>query len=196
MNIAGVTTRKMVGKLSLRASVTSELYFDQVKLPQSAMLLKSVCGMKAPLSCLSQARYGISWGVIGAAEACFEEARRYINDRILFDVALASKQLVQVKMARMATKITHAQLLATRLGQLKEAGKLHPSQISMAKQANVESALEVARTCRDILGGNGIMAEYQAMRHMCNLETVYTYEGTNDIHLLIVGGEICGKPAL
>ncbi|MCX6123576.1 MAG: acyl-CoA dehydrogenase family protein, partial [Proteobacteria bacterium] len=192
----GFTVRKMTGKLSLRASVTSELYFDRVRLPKSSMLPKSDCGMKAPLTCLTQARFGIAWGVLGAAEACFEEVVKYVKDRVVFGGPLASKQLIQVKLATMATKITQAQLLAFRLGQLKESKQLHHSQVSMAKQANVAMALDVARTCRDILGGNGIMSEYQSMRHMCNLETVYTYEGTNDIHLLIVGGEIAGSPAL
>lgn len=192
----GFTVKKMTGKLSLRASVTSELYFDNVELPKSAMLPKSTGGMKCPLSCLTQARYGIAWGVLGAAEACFEEARVYVRDRILFGEPLAQKQLIQMKLATMATRITQGQLLAFRLGQLKEAKELHHSHVSMAKQANVQMALEVARMSRDVLGANGIMSEYQAMRHMCNLETVYTYEGTNDIHLLIVAGEITGSPAL
>ncbi len=192
----GFTAKKMTGKLSLRASVTSELYFDNIELPKSAMLPLSTAGMKCPLSCLTQARYGIAWGVLGAAEACFDEAVRYVADRVVFEKPLASKQLVQIKLATMASKITQAQLLAFRLGQLKVSGKLHHVQVSMAKQNNVQMALEVARTCRDILGGNGIMIEYQSMRHMCNLETVYTYEGTNDIHLLIVGNEITGELAL
>lgn len=192
----GFTARKMVGKLSLRASITSELYFDNVELPASAMLPKSTGGLKCPLSCLTQARYGIAWGVLGAAEACFDEVVNYVKDRVLFSGPLASKQLIQAKLATMASRITQGQLLALRLGQLKNAKKLHHAQVSMAKQNNVQMALEVARMCRDILGGNGIMIEYQSMRHMCNLETVYTYEGTNDIHLLIVGGEITGSPAL
>lgn len=195
-NSKGFTARKMTGKLSLRASVTSELYFDNIELDKSAMLPKSTVGMKAPLSCLTQARYGIAWGVLGAAEACFDEAVDYTRDRIIFDKPLAAKQLVQVKLATMASRITQAQLLAMRLGQLKQSGKLHHSHVSMAKQNNVQMALDVARTCRDILGGNGIMIEYQSMRHMCNLETVFTYEGTNDIHLLIVGGQITGLNAL
>lgn len=195
-NSKGFTARKMVGKLSLRASVTSELYFDRVELPASALMPKSTSGLKCPLSCLTQARYGIAWGVLGAAEACFDEAVNYVKDRVLFGGPLASKQLIQAKLATMASRITQGQLLALRLGQLKDAKKMHHAQVSMAKQNNVQMALEVARTCRDILGGNGIMIEYQSMRHMCNLETVYTYEGTNDIHLLIVGGEITGSPAL
>jgi glutaryl-CoA dehydrogenase len=192
----GFTVKKMTGKLSLRASVTSELYFDQVELPASAMLPKSEGGLKCALSCLTQARYGIAWGVLGAAEACFDEVVNYVKDRIVFGGPLSSKQLIQAKLAEMATRITQGQLLALRLGQLKDAKKMHHSQVSMAKQNNVKMALEVARMARDILGGNGIMIEYQSMRHMCNLETVYTYEGTNDIHLLIVGGEIVGSPAL
>lgn len=192
----GFTARKMAGKLSLRASITSELYFDQVELPLTAILPKSTGGMKCPLSCLTQARYGIAWGVLGAAEACFDEAVSYVKDRVLFNGPLASKQLIQMKLATIATRITQGQLLALRLGQLKDVKKMHHVQVSMAKQNNVQMSLEVARVCRDILGANGIMIEYQAMRHMCNLETVFTYEGTNDIHLLIVGGEIAGSPAL
>lgn len=187
----GFTIRKMTGKLSLRASVTSELYFDNVKLPKSA-LMPGTTGLKSALMCLTQARYGIAWGAVGAAESCFDEAVAYTRDRILFGKALAGFQLVQRKLAIMCTKITQAQLLADRLGQLKDSGEMVPAHVSMAKQANVEMALEVARTCRDILGGNGIMVEYKSMRHMCNLETVYTYEGTNDIHLLVMGQQITG----
>jgi glutaryl-CoA dehydrogenase len=184
----------MAGKLSLRASVTSELYFDNVKIPKSAMLPKTV-GLKNALMCLSQARYGIAWGVIGAAEACFDEAVGYTKERILFGKSLSSFQLIQQKIALMATEITKAQLLALRLGQLKVEDKIHFSHVSMAKQNNCKMALDIARTCRDMLGGNGIMDEYKSMRHMCNLETVFTYEGTNDIHTLIVGGHIVGKTA-
>lgn len=193
-DLGGFTVKKMENKLSLKASVTSELYFDNVKLPKDAVLPKST-GLKDALSCLTQARYGIAWGVIGAAEACYDEACNYTKDRILFNRSLDSFQLVQRKLAIILTDITKAQLLALRLGQLKDKGDLHFSHVSMAKQNNVEMALQTARTCRDILGANGIMLEYQAMRHMCNLETVYTYEGTNDIHLLIVGAQITGKPA-
>jgi len=190
----GFEARKMTGKLSLRASVTSELYFDNVKLPKSALLPKSE-GLKSALACLTQARYGIAWGVLGAAEACFDEAVAYTKDRILFGKPLATKQLIQRKLALMCTQITQGQLLALRLGQLKNEGKMNFAHVSMAKQNNVELALNTARTCRDILGGNGIMVEYKSMRHMCNLETVYTYEGTNDVHLLIVGSQITGEPA-
>lgn len=190
----GMTVKTMQGKLSLRASVTSELYFDNVLIPKDH-LLPDALGMKAALSCLTQARYGIAWGAVGAAEACYEEVLAYVHERKLFGTALASKQLIQRKLALMLTDITHAQLLALRLGQLKNTGKLRFVQVSMAKQANVAAALQVARTCRDMLGANGIMDEYKTMRHMCNLETVSTYEGTNDIHLLILGQDITGKAA-
>lgn len=190
----GLTVQKMEGKLSLRASITSELYFDSVKLPKDSILPKSN-GLKSALSCLTQARYGIAWGVVGAAEACFDEAAEYVKTRSLFGRTLDHSQLIQRKLAIMISRITQAQLVALRLGQLKDEGKMHYGHVSLAKQNNVEMALEVARTCRDILGANGIMIEYKSMRHMCNLETVYTYEGTNDIHLLIVGQEVTGVPA-
>ena len=190
----GFTVRKMEGKLSLRASITSELYFDNVKLPKSAQLPKAA-GLKSPLMCLSQARYGIAWGVLGAAESCFDEVVDYTKTRIVFGKPLAAMQLIQRKLAIMCTAITQGQLLALRLGQLKNEGKLHFSHVSMAKQSNVEMALNCARTARDMLGGNGIMVEYKSMRHMCNLETVFTYEGTNDVHLLIVGNQITGIQA-
>lgn len=190
----GFSVRKMEGKLSLRASITSELYFDNVEIPENAILPKSN-GLSSPLSCLTQARYGIAWGVLGAAESCFDEVCNYTKDRILFGKALNTKQLIQVKLARMLSRITQGQLLALRLGQLKNQGDLHFTQVSMGKQNNCEMALETARTARDILGGNGIMDEYKTMRHMCNLETVITYEGTNDIHLLILGSEITGHQA-
>lgn len=190
----GFSAKKMEGKLSLRASVTSELYFDQVQLPESSILPKAE-GLKAPLSCLTQARYGIAWGAIGAATACFDEVVAYVKERKVFGATLATKQLIQYKLAEMMVKITNAQLLALRLGQLKVEEKLHFAQVSMGKQHNVKIALEVARMARDILGGNGIMDEYCTMRHMCNLETVYTYEGTNDIHMLIMGQQITGEAA-
>ena len=193
-NAKGFSAKKMEGKLSLRASITSELYFDNIKLPKDAVLPKSD-GLKAALGCLTQARYGIAWGVIGAAEACFDEAVNYVKDRVTFGKPIGHTQLVQRKLALMMSRITQAKLLALRLGQLKNEGKLHFAHVSMGKQNNVEMALEVARQCRDVLGGNGIMVEYKAMRHMCNLETVYTYEGTNDIHLLIMGSEIIGHQA-
>ena len=193
-DLPGVTVRLMKGKLSLRASVTSELYFDAVKLPKSAILPKAA-GLKAALACLTQARYGIAWGVLGAAEACFAEALAYASDRRLFAKPLAGFQLVQRKLALMASAITQGQLLALRLGQLKDAGAMHFAQVSLAKQNNVAMALQTARTCRDILGANGIMLEYKCMRHMCNLETVFTYEGTDDIHALILGQHLTGIAA-
>ena len=194
LKLPGIKVVKMQNKLSLRASVTSELIFDQVRIPKSSLLPKTE-GLKSALQCLNQARFGISWGVIGAAEACFVEALNFTKNRILFNKTLSSFQLVQRKLAIMATKITQSQLLIYRLSQIKEQKKLQPAQVSLAKQVCVETALEVARTCRDILGANGIMDEYKTMRHLCNLETVSTYEGTNDIHLLILGQEITGTPA-
>ncbi len=188
-NSKGFMAKKMEGKISLRASVTSELYFDNVELSEDSILPKSE-GIKSALQCLNQARYGISWGVLGAAEACYDEAVNFAKSRILFGKALVHKQLVQRKLAIMLSKITQGQLLALRLGQLKNEGKLQHYHVSLAKQSNVEASLEIARMARDILGANGIMDEYKSMRHMCNLETVYTYEGTNDIHLLVLGKEI------
>ncbi|MBC7660038.1 MAG: acyl-CoA dehydrogenase family protein [Chitinophagaceae bacterium] len=194
MDQKGIEKRRMKGKMSLRASVTSELYFTDVKLPKDA-LLPGTEGLKSALACLSEARYGIAWGVLGAAESCFSEALAYVKDRILFNKPLASFQLVQKKLATMATEITQAQLLAWRLGSLKGEKHHHFAQVSMAKQANVAMALRTARECRDILGANGIMLEYKSMRHMCNLESVSTYEGTSDIHSLIVGAYLTGIPA-
>ena len=190
----GVSVKKMSGKLSMRASITSELYFDRVSLPHSALLPKSD-GLKSALSCLTQARYGIAWGVLGAAEACFGEATNYVKDRILFGEPLAGKQLIQRKLAIMLSRLTQGQLLALRVGQLKNNDELQFDQVSLAKQNNCELALDIARNCRDILGANGIMDEYVVMRHLCNLETVITYEGTNDIHLLIIGAAITGRNA-
>lgn len=190
----GVVVKKMTGKLSLKASVTSELYFDRVRLSGDSML-PGALGIKAALKCLTQARYGISWGVIGAAEACFDEAVNYVSDRKTFGRVLGENQLVQRKLALILSRITQAKLLAFRLGQIYQSGRMHHSQVSLAKQNNVEMALDTARACRDILGANGIMIEYVTMRHMCNLESVYTYEGTNDIHLLVLGAEITGHAA-
>ena len=194
MATPGVKAVAMHGKLSLRASITSELFFDQVKLPKDAILPKT-SGLKSALACLNHARYGIAWGVLGAAEACFDEVVSYTRDRILFNKPLASCQLVQKKLATIVTDITQGQLLAWRLGQLKDTEQLHFAQVSMAKQANVAMALRTARTCRDMLGANGIMLEYKSMRHMCNLESVSTYEGTSDIHSLIIGQHITGLAA-
>ncbi|MEZ4741225.1 MAG: acyl-CoA dehydrogenase family protein [Bdellovibrionota bacterium] len=190
----GFKAVKMEGKLSLRASITSELYFDNVKISKDSILPETV-GLKSALECLNQARYGIAWGVIGAAECCLGEAVSYAKTRVLFSKPLATKQLVQRKIAIMLSKITQAQLLSFRIGQLKDNKVLNYVQVSMAKQNNCEVALEVARICRDILGANGIMDEYKIMRHMCNLETVITYEGTNDIHLLIMGAAVTDEQA-
>ncbi|MBI3820586.1 MAG: acyl-CoA dehydrogenase family protein [Planctomycetes bacterium] len=181
-------------KWSLRSSVTSELVLDDVCVPDSARLPKAE-GLKAPLSCLTQARYGIAWGGVGAAMACFDEALNYSKTRIVFDKPLAGFQIPQMKLAEMATQITLGQMLATRVGRLKEAGRLSHFQISMAKRNNIHMALQIARACRDMLGANGILLEYQSGRHMCNLETVYTYEGTHDIHTLAIGEAVTGIPA-
>ena len=192
--LAGLRFKSTENKLSMRASITSELVLSEVKVPKDAVLPKAK-GLGTALDCLNQARFGIVWGVVGAAEACYEETRHYVSGRRSFGGTLASKQLVQMKLATMLAKITQAQLLALRLAQLKEAGKLHYSQVSLGKLANVEMALEVARTCREILGGNGILGSFNTMRHLCNLETVLTYEGTHDIHALIVGQQITGESA-
>lgn len=190
----GFKAVEIKGKLSLRASDTAELFFDNVEVPLDH-ILPEVEGLKGPLSCLSQARYGIAWGGIGAAQACFDEALAYAKSRIQFDVPIASFQMVQDKLTWMATEITKGQLLMHRLGTLKDQGKIKPHQISMAKMNNVWVGLESARKARDILGGSGILDEYSCMRHMCNLESVYTYEGTHDIHKLIVGHALTGIPA-
>lgn len=190
----GFQALKIEDKFSLRASVTSELVLEDVEVGEDA-ILPNVAGMRGPLSCLSQARYGICWGVIGAASSCYETALSYAKDRVQFDRPIAGFQLVQNKLVHMVSEITKAQWLTLRLGRLKEAGKVRPAQISLAKRNNVFHALEIARMARDVLGGNGIMFEYPIGRHMMNLETVYTYEGTHDIHTLIVGQEITGLAA-
>jgi glutaryl-CoA dehydrogenase len=190
----GFKAEQMHGKLSLRASVTSELYFDKCWIPEENRL-PGTGSMKAPLACLSQARYGISWGAIGAASACYDCALRYAQSRVMFSRPIAGFQLVQRKLVEMIVEITKAQLLSLRLGRLKDAGKVRPEQISLAKMNNVSKALEIARLARDILGGNGIMDEYPIMRHMLNLETVNTYEGTEDVHRLIIGKDITGFDA-
>lgn len=182
------------GKFSLRASVTSELILENCEVP-AENLLPEAKGLKAPLSCLSQARYGIAWGALGAAMACYDTALNYAKTRIQFDKPIASFQLVQQKLVYMLTEITKGQLLAWRLGQLKDQGKIRHPQISMAKMNNVKIALDIARMARDILGANGIADEYPIMRHMNNLESVYTYEGTHDIHCLTVGRDITGIAA-
>lgn len=190
----GFTALKIDDKWSLRASVTSELILEDVEVSADA-ILPGVSGMRGPLSCLSQARYGICWGAIGAAIGCYESALDYAGSRIQFSRPIAGFQLVQQKLTHMITEITKAQCLTLRLGRLKEAGKIRPAQISMAKRNNVHHALEIARMARDVLGGNGIMYEYPPGRHMMNLETVSTYEGTHDIHTLIVGQDITGLAA-
>ncbi|MFQ5843966.1 MAG: acyl-CoA dehydrogenase family protein [Planctomycetota bacterium] len=181
-------------KHSLRASVTSELILQDVEVPEQSVL-PGVQGLKGPLTCLSQARSGIAWGVCGAAMACYDEARRYALSRIQFDKPIASFQLVQTKLAEMLTEITKMQLMNLQLGRLKEQGRATAARISMAKRNACHHSLQIARTCRDMLGANGITSEYQVMRHMCNLESVYTYEGTHDIHGLILGEAITGIPA-
>jgi glutaryl-CoA dehydrogenase len=190
----GFTAPEMKGKLSLRASVTSELVLQDVVVPDSARL-PGVKGLKGPLSCLTQARYGIVWGAIGAAMACYDEALNYSKTRVQFGKPIGGFQLVQAKLAECVTEITKMQLLAWRLGRLKEAGKASHFQVSMAKRNNVGWALKIARICRDILGANGILDEYQTMRHMVNLESVNTYEGTFDIHTLAIGEAVTGIAA-
>ncbi len=190
----GFSAQDIKGKFSLRASVTSELLLENVEVPETA-LLPGTEGLKSALSCLNQARYGVAWGAIGAAQAVFDEAVRYAQGRVQFGRPIAGFQLQQAKMEEMLTEITKAQLLCARLGRLKEAGKATPAMVSLAKRNNVAMALDAARTARDILGAVGIMDEYQTFRHMCNLESVKTYEGTHDIHTLILGQAITGLDA-
>ncbi len=190
----GFTSKDQKGKLSLRASDTSELVFQDVQLPKDAMLPKSG-GLKSPLMCLTQARYGISWGAIGAAMACFEEALDYAQHRVMFDKVIAGFQIQQVRLADMLSEIVKAQLLSLHLGRLKDAGTMTPQQVSLAKRNNVSMATDIAREARRLLGANGILAEYAAMRHMANLESVYTYEGTHDVHSLILGQAVTGLSA-
>jgi glutaryl-CoA dehydrogenase len=190
----GFSAPEQKHKWSLRASITSELVLQDVRVPDSARLPEGT-GLKAPLGCLSQARYGIAWGAIGAALACFDEGLRYAKERIVFDKPLAGFQIPQKKLADMATEITLGHLLALRLGRLKEAGRVTPAQVSMAKRNNVDLALRTARVVRDMLGANGISLEYQVGRHLCNLESVITYEGTHDIHTLAIGQELTGLAA-
>ena len=193
-DLEGFSAPEQKHKWSLRASVTSELVMQDVRVPDSARL-PEVKGLRGPLSCLTQARYGIAWGGVGAALACFDEALRYSKDRIVFDKPLAGFQLAQKKFADMATQITMAQMLALRLGRLKDEGRMTAQQVSMAKRNNVAMGLDVSRTVRDMLGANGISLEYQTGRHMLNLESVFTYEGTHDIHTLAIGHEVTGIPA-
>jgi glutaryl-CoA dehydrogenase len=193
-NMPGFSAQEIHNKFSLRASITAGLFFDNVRIPEEN-LLSGITGMKGPLSCLNQARYGISWGVIGAAQACLNEALNYTNERILFNKPLSHTQTIQLRLAEMARRITTAQLLSFKLGKLKDAGKLSPPQISIAKWNNCRMALDIARDARDILGGSGISAEYVPIRHMLNLESVITYEGTETIHQLVVGKELTGVNA-
>jgi glutaryl-CoA dehydrogenase len=190
----GFSARDQKGKLSLRASDTSELILEDVTVPASALLPKS-SGVKSALMCLTQARYGIAWGGIGAAMACFEESVSYSQNRIMFDRPIAQTQLQQERLANMLTEITKAQFMTLQLGRLKDAGTMTPFQVSLAKRNNVNMAAECAREARRLLGANGILAEYNSMRHMANLESVYTYEGTHDMHTLILGHEITGLSA-
>ncbi|CQH56893.1 glutaryl-CoA dehydrogenase [Halobacterium hubeiense] len=190
----GVTTNEIDDKLSLRASVTGEISLQNVRIPKENRL-PGVEGMKGPLSCLTQARFGIAWGAVGAARDCFETAREYATEREQFGKPIGGFQLQQEKLAEMATQITLAQLLAHRLADLKERGEMRPQHVSMAKRNNVRMAREQSRVAREMLGGNGITTDYSPMRHLTNMETVYTYEGTHDIHTLILGEDLTGIPA-
>jgi glutaryl-CoA dehydrogenase len=190
----GFSAPETKNKLSLRASVTSELVFEDCIIP-AENLLPNTKGLRSPLSCLTQARYGIAWGAIGAASACYDEALRYSKERLQFDRPIASFQLVQNKLVYMLTEITKMQFLTLQLGRLKDQGTMKHTQVSLAKRNNVAQAREIARTARDILGASGIVDEYQSMRHMANLESVYTYEGTHDIHTLAIGADITGTEA-
>jgi len=190
----GFSARDQKGKLSLRASDTSELILQDVRLPTDAVLPRSG-GLKSPLSCLTQARYGIAWGATGAAMACYDEALRYAQSRIMFGRPIGQTQIQQVRLADMLTEITKAQLLALQLGRLKDAGRMTPEQVSLAKRNNVHIACECAREARRLLGANGILIEYHSMRHLANLESVYTYEGTHDMHSLILGEAATGLSA-
>jgi glutaryl-CoA dehydrogenase len=191
----GFSSSDIKGKFSLRASITSELVLEDVRLPASAQL-PGAEGLGGPFSCLNQARYGIVWGALGAARTCYLTALRYAQDRRQFDRPIAGYQLVQQKLVHMVSEITKGQLLAWRLGRLKEAGRMRPEQVSLAKRNNVAVALDIARLARDILGANGIVNEYPVIRHMMNLETVNTYEGTHDMHTLIVGRDVTGLDAI
>jgi glutaryl-CoA dehydrogenase len=190
----GFTARDQKGKLSLRASDTSELVLSDVRVPADAVLPKSG-GLRSPLMCLTQARYGIAWGAMGAAIACFEEAVAYSKTRVMFDRPIGGFQLQQLRVADMATEIVKGQLLALHLGRMKDLGTFTPQQVSLAKRNNVSVATDIAREARRLLGANGILAEYASMRHMANLESVYTYEGTHDIHTLVLGQAITGLEA-
>ena len=193
-DMPGYETQEIENKFSLRASVTGAQFFDNVRVPK-ASVLPGTSTLKGPLSCLTQARYGITWGVIGAAQACLNEALNYSQDRVLFGRPVSHTQSMQIRLADMARRITTAQLLSLRLGRIKDKGELSPSQVSLAKWNNCRAALDIARDARDILGGAGISAEYVPIRHMLNLESVITYEGTETIHQLVVGKELTGVNA-
>lgn len=190
----GFSTKETKRKFSLRASDTSELVFEDCRIPKENLLPAS-SGLRSALACLTQARYGIAWGAMGAAMACYDEALNYAKSRIVFDKPIAGFQLVQEKLVEMVTEITKGQMLAYRLGRLKDEGRATFEMVSMAKRNNVSWALRIARTARDILGANGVTFEYQSGRHLCNLESVITYEGTHDIHTLIIGADVTGLPA-
>jgi glutaryl-CoA dehydrogenase len=193
-DMEGFTAQEIENKFSLRASVTSALFLDNVRVPE-ANVLPGATGMRGPLGCLTQARYGIAWGVIGAAQACLKEALGYAQERVLFDRPLAHNQAAQLRLADMARRITTAQLLALQLGRLKDAGRMTPTQVSIAKWNNCRMAIDIARDARDLLGGAGITAEHVPIRHMLNLESVITYEGTETVHQLVVGKELTGASA-
>ena len=193
-DMPGYDTQEIENKFSLRASVTGALFFDNVRIPE-ANVLPGVSSLKGPLSCLTQARYGISWGVIGAAQACLNEVLNYTQERVLFGRPIANTQTIQIRMAEMSRQITTAQLLSLRLGRIKDKGELSPTQVSLAKWNNCRAAIDIARDARDILGGAGISAEYVPIRHMLNLESVITYEGTETVHQLVVGKELTGVNA-
>lgn len=188
-DMPGFDTQEIENKFSLRASVTGALFFNNVRVPE-ANVLPGVSSLRGPLRCLTQARYGISWGVIGAAQACLDEVLKYTKERILFGRSLASTQTIQIRMADMARRITTAQLMSLRLGRIKDSGEVSPTQVSMAKWNNCRAAIDIARDARDILGGAGISAEFVPIRHMLNLESVITYEGTETVHQLVVGKEL------
>jgi len=190
----GFDAKSIEHKFSLRASVTAALYFDNVVVPEEHVL-PGVTGLKGPLSCLTQARYGITWGVIGAAQACLAQVLSYSKDRVLFGRPLSANQAIQIRLAEMARRITTSQLLSLQLGRLKDQGRMSPTQVSLAKWHNCRAAIEVARDARDMLGGAGISAEFVPIRHMLNLESVITYEGTETVHQLAVGRELTGLSA-
>lgn len=193
-DMPGFDTQEIENKFSLRASITGALFFDNVRIPE-ANVLPGVSSLRGPLSCLTQARYGISWGVIGAAQACLDEVLKYTQDRVLFGRPVSHTQSMQMRLADMSRQITTAQLLSLRLGRIKDKGQLSPTQVSLAKWNNCRAAIDIARDARDILGGAGISAEYVPIRHMLNLESVITYEGTETVHQLVVGKELTGVNA-